>query len=128
VTLSTFFLVLASLCLSAVAQVLLRMAMLTAAPLISNFGVPDGILRLAGIAPLWAGLLCYAASMIPWLLVLSRLPVSVAYPMVALGYILTALLGWLLLHEKLTSVRWLGIGLICLGVIFISRSNGPVPT
>jgi multidrug transporter EmrE-like cation transporter len=120
-------LVVVSLCLSAVAQVLLRMAMLTAAPINSMFTFPDGMLRLAGIAPLWAGLICYAASMIPWLIVLSRLPVSVAYPMVALGYILTAVLGWLLLGEKLTSFRCIGIGLICLGVIFISRSNGPGP-
>jgi multidrug transporter EmrE-like cation transporter len=127
VTISTFALVLVSLSLSAMAQVLLRMGMLTAEPLLSTFNFPEGFVRIARIAPLWGGLICYGLSMIPWLVVLSRLPVSVAYPLVSLGYVLTAILGWFLLGEGLTPWRWIGIGLICLGVFVISRTSGQSP-
>jgi len=68
------------------------------------------------------GLACYVMSVIVWLMVLSRVEVSYAYPLLSIGYIVTALAGQFLFHENLTLTRWLGIGIICMGVWLITRT------
>ena len=69
-----------------------------------------------------AGLGLYVVGAVIWLMVLSRLALSFAYPMLALSYAFTPLLAWLLLGESVPSVRWLGVATICLGVFLVSRS------
>ena len=69
-----------------------------------------------------AGLLCYVVSVIVWLLALSRVEVSYAYPLLSVGYIVAAFAGQILFQEALTPVRWAGIAVICLGVFLITRS------
>ena len=69
-----------------------------------------------------AGLACYAVSVILWLLVLSRVEVSYAYPLLSVGYIVTALAGRLLFDEAMDPTRWAGIGVICCGVWLITRT------
>ena len=69
-----------------------------------------------------AGILCYAVSLIVWILALSKTPVSVAYPMVSLGFALNALLAWWLLGEAVTPMRMAGIGIIIVGVVLVARS------
>lgn len=64
---------------------------------------------------------CYALSLIVWLLVLSRAEVSYAYPLLSIGYVITAVMGYYLFGDALTLPRLFGIGLIILGVIFITR-------
>ena len=68
------------------------------------------------------GLACYAISVVVWIGALSRTPVSIAYPMLSIGYIVNALAAWYLFSEALTPARILGISLIIVGVIFISRT------
>jgi multidrug transporter EmrE-like cation transporter len=68
------------------------------------------------------GLGLYVLGAVAWLTVLSRVPLSLAYPMLALGYAITPTLAWLVLGESLTSLRWVGIGTICLGVVLVARS------
>ena len=68
------------------------------------------------------GLGLYAFSAVVWLTVLSRVPLSFAYPIVALSYAFTPLFAWLLLGEQLPSLRWVGIATICAGVFLVSRS------
>ena len=69
-----------------------------------------------------AGLGLYVVSAVVWLAVLSRVALSFAYPIVALSYVFTPLLAWLILGEQLPSLRWLGIAVIFLGVFVVSRS------
>lgn len=57
-----------------------------------------------------------------WLAVLSRVNLSFAYPMLALGYVLTALFSRLLFNEAISPTRWAGIVVICVGVVLVSRS------
>jgi len=64
----------------------------------------------------------YAGALIMWLIVLSRLPLSFAYPFLALNYVLNALLAQAILGEQIPVPRWIGIGLICCGVILITRT------
>jgi multidrug transporter EmrE-like cation transporter len=68
------------------------------------------------------GFVCFGLSSIFWLVVLSRLPLSLVYPMVSVAYVVVALLSMVFFRENVTLVRWSGIAVIILGVILISRS------
>lgn len=68
------------------------------------------------------GLLCYVVSVGIWILVLSRVEVSLAYPMLSIGYVVNALAAWLLFGENLTPTRIVGIAVICFGVWLLSRT------
>ena len=69
-----------------------------------------------------AGAACYGVSLVVWVLALSKTPVSIAYPMVSLGFALNALLAWWLLGEAVTPMRMAGIGVIIVGVVLVARS------
>ena len=58
-----------------------------------------------------------------WLEVLSRLPLSVAYPMVSLGYVISLGIGAILLKETITPLRIGGVALIIVGVVALYRSQ-----
>jgi multidrug transporter EmrE-like cation transporter len=62
-------------------------------------------------------------SVVLWIMVLSRVEVSIAYPMVSIGYVVTAALGWLLLNETVSPMRLLGIAIIIVGVTVVARSG-----
>jgi multidrug transporter EmrE-like cation transporter len=68
------------------------------------------------------GVACYGVSLIVWILGLSRVPVSIAYPILSLGYVINAIAAHYLLAESVTLTRWLGIGFIVLGVWLVARS------
>jgi drug/metabolite transporter (DMT)-like permease len=67
------------------------------------------------------GVACYGISLIAWIIGLSRVPVSIAYPMLSLGYVINAVAAHYLLGESVSVVRWLGIGFIVLGVWLVAR-------
>ena len=69
-----------------------------------------------------AGVACYGVSLIVWIIGLSRVPVSMAYPLLSLGYVINAIAAHYLLGEAVTVGRWLGIGFIVLGVWLVARS------
>ncbi|MEO5700268.1 MAG: EamA family transporter [Casimicrobiaceae bacterium] len=68
------------------------------------------------------GIACYAVSVVVWIFGLSRVPVSVAYPLLSVGYVVNAIAAHYLLGEAVTLSRWLGIGLIIAGVYLVARS------
>ena len=70
-----------------------------------------------------AGLTCYVVSVMVWLMVLSRVEVTFAYPLLSIGYIVTAFAGWVFFDENMNYLRWSGILVICLGVYLITRTN-----
>lgn len=78
--------------------------------------------RLAFNAPILAGLACYAVSVVVWVLALSRVEVSIAYPMLSIGYVINAIAAWMLFSESLTAGKLAGIGIIILGVWMVARS------
>lgn len=80
------------------------------------------ILAVAASPYILAGMACYILSVAVWLLVLSRVEVSYAYPLLSIGYIVTAFAGWLFFGESIGVTRWTGIIVICLGVWLITRS------
>ena len=83
--------------------------------------VPIG-LRVASSPYILLGLACYVVSVVVWILGLSRVPVSVAYPMLSVGYIVNAIAAWMLFGESLTAQKLVGIGMIIIGVVLVARS------
>ena len=69
-----------------------------------------------------AGVSCYAVSLVVWILGLSRVPVSIAYPMLSVGYVINALAAWWLFGESVTAQKLVGIGFIVVGVYLVARS------
>ena len=67
-------------------------------------------------------MVCYAASVILWIVVLSKVEVSFAYPLLSIGYVVVALVGWRFFGESLSAIRFVGIVIICIGVYLISKS------
>jgi multidrug transporter EmrE-like cation transporter len=67
------------------------------------------------------GAACYVVSLFVWILGLSRVPVSVAYPLLSVGYIINAVAAHYLFGETVTLARWLGIGFIVVGVWLVAR-------
>jgi len=68
------------------------------------------------------GFACFGLSSLFWLVVLSRMELSLVYPMVSVAYVIVALFSWYFFKENLTVIRWAGILVIILGVVLISRS------
>ncbi|KXS33442.1 MAG: Uncharacterized protein AWT59_0468 [Candidatus Gallionella acididurans] len=67
-------------------------------------------------------LFCYGISVVVWMLALSRVPVSIAFPMLSMAYVVTAVAAWQLLGESFNLTKMLGIGVIIFGVIILSRA------
>jgi drug/metabolite transporter (DMT)-like permease len=119
----TIPLVLFSVFLNTVAQLMLKQTMnhIGAFTFTLTNLFPIGM-RIAFSPYFIAGMLCYVGSVLVWLCVLSRLEVSVAYPMASLGYISTAIAAYWLLGEDLSFSRIIGIFVIIAGVYLVSRS------
>ena len=83
--------------------------------------VPVGT-QLAMSPPILAGLACYVVSVVVWILGLSRVPVSVAYPMLSLGYVVNAFAAYMLFGEALAAQKLVGIGFIIIGVFLVAKS------
>ena len=69
------------------------------------------------------GLASVGISSIFWLAALSKSDLSYAYPMISIGYIITAIASWIFFKENLTIIRMAGIFIICSGVFLMSRSD-----
>ena len=78
--------------------------------------------RVASEGHFVAGIACYVISVFVWILGLSRVPVSIAYPMLSLGYVVNAIAAHYLFGEAVSVQRWLGIGFIIVGVYVVARS------
>ncbi|MEW6292759.1 MAG: SMR family transporter [Pseudomonadota bacterium] len=116
-------LVLTGVFLNAVAQLLLK----AGTNAVGHFefhwdnALPVGM-KLAANPAILGGMTCYVISLVVWIMALSRVPVSVAYPMLSIGYLLNALAAWAWFGETLGAQKLLGIGFIILGVWLITRS------
>jgi multidrug transporter EmrE-like cation transporter len=116
-------LILLGVLLNASAQLLLKAGMLQ----IGHFQfsaanvIPIG-LKVMGNLPIVAGLTAYVMSVAVWLLVLSRVQVSYAYPMLSIGYIINAAAAYYFFGEDISFIRLAGIFVIIIGVFMISRT------
>ena len=120
----TWVLILTGVGLNAAAQLTLKVATRPLAHF-SDFSLAtlgSAILILSKSPQFWTGMVCYAASVCVWIAALSKAPVSTAYPMLSLGYVVVTAVSVLWLGETLSLPKVLGIALICAGVVLVSRS------
>lgn len=117
-------LVLGGVLLNACAQLALKAATSVSGALVGDHGQVSwqNSLLLVTTVPFWLGLACYGVSLVLWLGALSRVPVSIAYPMLSIGYVVNAVAAAALFGETLTLAKGGGIALIITGVLVLSRS------
>ncbi len=120
---TTFLMILTGVLLNAAAQLLLKAGTNSLGVLSLNGQALIHTALRIGLEPhIIAGLGCYVISVGVWIFALSRVEVSMAYPMLSIGYVVNALAAWYLFGEVLSTPRLLGIGTIILGVFLVSRS------
>jgi len=119
----SFSLLMTGVLLNAAAQLLLKAGTNSVGVFAFSRGnlVPVGW-ELATEPHIIGGLGCYVLSVIVWILALSRVEVSIAYPMLSIGYVVNALAAWYLFGEAVTLTRMAGIGIIIVGVYIVARS------
>ncbi|HTD10861.1 MAG TPA: EamA family transporter [Steroidobacteraceae bacterium] len=109
--------------LNALAQLGLKAATEVTGPLVGADGSSwKRGLDLLVVPSLWYAVAAYGLSLIVWLVGLSRVPVSQAYPLLSMGYVINIGLAWWLLGEVPNAQRVAGIGIIVLGVVLVARS------
>lgn len=122
-TAASFALVMVGVLLNAAAQLLLKAgtnSVGTFAFSVENV-FPMGW-RLATEPHILGGLTCYGISVVVWIMALSRVEVSIAYPMLSVGYVVNAIAAWYLFGEAVSLTRLAGIGIIIVGVYVVARS------
>jgi drug/metabolite transporter (DMT)-like permease len=126
-TAKLYLILLVALLLGAAGQLVMKMAL-------SRYTSQHG--ELAGISAVLvalfqvgvlAGLACYFASSVLYLFVMSKVPLSLLYPMVALNYVFVTVLAKVVLHEEVGTMRVVGLSTIMWGVVILALS-GQQPT
>jgi multidrug transporter EmrE-like cation transporter len=120
---TSFTLVMTGVLLNAAAQLLLKAGTNTVGTFAFSLdnAVPVGW-KLATEPHIVGGLACYVISVVVWIMALSRVEVSIAYPMLSVGYVVNAIAAWYLFGEAVSATRLAGIGIIIVGVYVVARS------
>lgn len=118
---ANILIVLISVTLAVLGQLLMKQGM-------NSFGSFPVNQLLSNLIPMllnpWVffGFMLFGISSVFWLVALSRLDLSLVYPMVSLAYVAVAFASIFIFKESVSFLRWIGIIIICSGVFFISRS------
>lgn len=67
--------------------------------------------------------ICFSASSLLWMYIVRHYPLSMAYPMISLSYVMGMLAAVLIFHEHVPIVRWIGLALIMTGVVLIVQKG-----
>jgi drug/metabolite transporter (DMT)-like permease len=123
----SFALILISIVLGVAGELLLKTGVNQLENLAFNgFNPALHSLITVGTTPaLIVGFLCYGLAAIFWLMVLARLDLSYAYPFLALMYLFIPLASRFFLHEQIPVGRWVGVGIIIIGVLVVAHFGQP---
>lgn len=80
-------------------------------------------LRIFGTTSIWLGIASLLAFFTANMLVLSWADYSFVQPASSMAYAVVAFLGYVMLGEHVSTLRWLGIGIICTGVYVVGRTS-----
>ena len=120
--LHSLLMVLVAVVISVLGQLSLKAGVTQVGAIGSASAPVQTFLRMCTTPLIIVGLGLYVLGAAVWLVVLSRLDLSYAYPLLALNFVLIPLASWILLGEKISLLRWLGILVICLGLSIVLRS------
>jgi multidrug transporter EmrE-like cation transporter len=116
-------LILTGVLLNAIAQILLKKGMLSIGYFEFHFENFFPIIKkITNNLYILSGLTSYVISVMIWLLVLARVEVSYAYPFLSVGYVVVTVMGYFIFQENLSWMRGIGIAVIIVGVLLLSRS------
>ena len=122
--LTTFAFIISGVLLNACAQLLLKAGTnaLGGAIHLTMSNWFETFIKVATQLPILGGLACYGVSLVVWIIGLSRTDVTIAYPMLSLGYVVSAIGAWMFLGEVIPPQRLVAIGVIVIGVALLART------
>lgn len=128
---SVLLYILAAGVLGVVGQVVMKRGLTTLGPVALDPGALPSVVASLALNPLIVlGLAITVTGTFFWLITLSRVDLSFAYPFASLNYVLVLAASWLWLDETISPVRLLGVVAICTGVCLVMRtpprSDGPL--
>lgn len=118
----TLLLVVSGVLLSSIAQLFLKAGTKSLGTLFHQTEGLNSVLRIATQPYIMSGIALYILSMGVWIVVLSKLPVSVAYPLLSIGYVVTAIFGYFLFGESISIAKIVGITVIIIGVVILTST------
>ena len=122
-SMSTVVLILLATALGIGGQFMLKYGMGQMGPLsLSVASIPQIIGKIITAPYVIGGLIIYGVGTFFWLITLSRIELSVAYPFVSLNQVLIFLIAWLVLHEQISPQRGIGVAVICAGMLLVAQS------
>ncbi|WP_139996879.1 MULTISPECIES: EamA family transporter [Paenibacillus] len=80
----------------------------------------DSWMTLLWSPHIWSGLVLYGIATVLWLYVLKKLPLSLAYPLQSLAYVIALVAAVFIFHESVPFQRWVGVAIILVGVIVLA--------
>ncbi len=118
-TFTEFLLLLISILFSGSGQFFLKSGALQLGK-VTGSNLLSHVLSIATTPALLVGLACYAFGAISYIMLLTRVNLSVAGPAASLIYIFSVLLGYFAFQEAISVSRLVGLGCIVCGVILIA--------
>jgi len=118
-----YFLLIFNVFLTVLGQIMLKQG-------VTNIGRIEGFREL--LSKFWqlilnpyivGGVSVYGFTTFVWLVILSRVKLSIAYPMLSLGYVIAIPFSWLVFKESIPRVRIIGAIIICFGVYLVAQGE-----
>ena len=118
-----FILLFFNVLLTVMGQILFKHGMNTVGR-VNNIRDVFGKLTQAFLNPyVLSGIAIYGFTTLVWLIILSRVKLSIAYPLLSSGYVLSILFSWLLFKESIPKIRIIGAVIICIGVYLVAQGE-----
>ena len=125
-TLKILFLIILNDLVDTVAQVLMKKGLVqTGIDSVNLSNITQFAVKNASSAFLWLGIFVFALNFFIWIVILYKVPLSIAIPVGSFSYIFIPVCAMLFLHEYISPVRWAGIICIVLGIHFVAQSRKP---
>jgi drug/metabolite transporter (DMT)-like permease len=119
---SEIIIILTAVMLAVVGQILVKAGLNALGEVNFSSGIIQTYLKIFLSPLVLIGTISYTFSVFVWIYALTKTDLSFAFPFVSLSYVLIILSSWLILGETIPLLRWIGVIIICLGVLIISRT------
>jgi len=116
-----FLIIILGVSLNAAGQLFLKSGANIIGPITSNSSFTASLTSALNVY-IFLGLLCYILSISAWIIALTRIDVSIAYPMLSLGYVIVTIAAWFLFNEPISSIKILSLFIIIAGIVLLANS------
>lgn len=124
-TLKVFLLIVLNDIGDTIAQLLMKKGLNhTGIDTVTMTNVVEFCVKNASSPLLWLGIFIFVLNFFVWIVILSRVDLSIAMPVGSTSYIFVPIVAMIFLHEHVSLMRWAGIILIILGIHYVSQSAG----